>query len=269
LFKLAMRDQMQLRRFERKYFLSARQAARVREFVQAHLEPDEFSASQPDRAYPVHSLYLDSDGLTTYWATIHDEKKRFKLRVRYYDDQPDSPVFFEIKRRVGDYILKERGAVHRSAAPVLLAGHLPETKHLFLDKPSHLKALLRFGQLVHLLDARPRMQVAYDREAWVSPGGNAVRVTLDRHVRGEVCHEPRLSTAMQCPVSAFGDRWVLELKFTQRFPEWMGELVRHFNLIKSGAPKYCGSVDASSSEQPRGKPISASVTLREEILKYL
>lgn len=234
---------MQQQRFERKYFITARQAALVREFVRCHLEPDEFSVGRPDYAYPVHSLYLDSDRLLTYWATVRCEKNRFKLRVRFYDDRPESPVFFEIKRRIGECVLKRRGAVFRAAAPGLLAGELPERSHLVSSKPTHLAALQTFCQLIHQLDARPKVHVAYDREAWVSPGTNAVRVTLDRHVRGEECREARFRTTLRNPVLAFGDQWVLELKFTNRFPDWLGDLVRHFDLIQGSAAKYCCSVD--------------------------
>src|ERR1017187_9594576 len=52
----------------------------------------------------VHSLYLDSDRLTTYWATVHCEMERFKLRLRYYDEDPNTPLFFELKRRVNDCV---------------------------------------------------------------------------------------------------------------------------------------------------------------------
>src|SRR5438876_609439 len=75
-------------------------ALKVRDFVQCYLMIDEYGAMQPNLSYPVHSLYLDSDGLDTYWDTINGNKNRFKLRLRYYDDRPDSPIFLEIKRRM-------------------------------------------------------------------------------------------------------------------------------------------------------------------------
>src|ERR1051326_3233907 len=115
-----MEDQLQRQRFERKYFISEKQAGHIREFLKRYLVPDEFSASRPDLFYPVHSLYLDSSELTTYWATVHCEKKRFKLRVRFYDSRPESPLFFEIKRRENECVLKQRGAVHRTSGARLL-----------------------------------------------------------------------------------------------------------------------------------------------------
>jgi hypothetical protein len=244
-----MADRMQAQRFERKYFITERQALEVRGFVSGYLQPDEFSVGQSAYSYPVHSLYLDSDGLATYWATVHCEKARFKLRVRYYDDDPESPLFFEIKRRENECILKQRGAVHRRAGDLLLMGQLPGPEHLITGKPHHLAALQRFCLLMQRLNAHPTVHVAYVREAWVSAQGNSVRVTIDREVRGEPRREAVFSTAMQKPVYPFRQRHVLELKFTDRFPGWFKDIVQYFDLVQTGAPKYCGIVSETGEQR--------------------
>ena len=51
------------------------------------------------------------------------------------------------------------------------------------------------------------------------------RVTLDRDVRCDPEPSARLSTQMVQPVTVFGNKVVLELKFTNRFPDWFKELV--------------------------------------------
>src|ERR1051325_9649000 len=100
-----MIDRMQAQRFERKYFILERQVPSIREFVSGYLTLDEFREGLPENCYSVHSIYLDSDQLTTYWATVHCEKLRFKLRARYYSDDPASPIFFDIKRRENECVL--------------------------------------------------------------------------------------------------------------------------------------------------------------------
>ena len=92
-------DKMQTSRFEQKYIITDEVALQVREFVRSYLELDENGVGKPNFSYPVHSLYLDNDELKTYWDTINGNKNRYKLRLRFYNNQPDSPVFFEIKRR--------------------------------------------------------------------------------------------------------------------------------------------------------------------------
>ena len=113
-------DLLQRQRFELKYRLPPRYVPALREFVRCHLEPDPFSAAQPDRSYPVHSIYLDSPDLRLCQATVNGERNRFKLRIRYYSDEPEAPVFFEIKSRRNDCILKKRAFVRRAGAPALL-----------------------------------------------------------------------------------------------------------------------------------------------------
>jgi hypothetical protein len=57
---------------------------------------------------------------------------------------------------------------------------------------------------------------------------------------------------MHRPVFPFGKQQVLELKFTDRFPGWFKDIVQHFDLLQTGAPKYCGSV-ADTGEQRIGR----------------
>ncbi|HUS34798.1 MAG TPA: VTC domain-containing protein, partial [Verrucomicrobiae bacterium] len=75
-----MADKLQLQRFELKYIIPEATALQVRQFVAAYLDIDEYGATMPNLSYPVHSLYMDSDDLYTYRATINGDKNRYKLR---------------------------------------------------------------------------------------------------------------------------------------------------------------------------------------------
>ena len=235
-------DRLQLQRFELKYMIKEEAALAVRDFISSYLEIDEFGATLPNYSYPVHSLYLDSDDLKIYHSTINGDKNRFKLRLRFYENRPEAPVYFEIKRRMNNTISKQRGGVRRDAVDWLLAGHIPEPAHLVSKDPKQLLALQRFCQLMSQLHANPKTHIAYLREAWLSRHDNSVRVTLDRQVRTEPEPVARLSTQMIDPVLVFNNEIVLELKFTDRFPNWFKELVRVFGLMQCGAAKYVDGV---------------------------
>ena len=241
-----MSDKLQLQRFELKYIIEETVALAVRDYVSTQLELDEFSVGKPNYSYPVHSLYLDSDDLHLYQSTINSEKNRYKLRLRFYNDSPDTPVFFEIKRRVDSAILKQRGGVKREAVGWLLAGHMPEPAHLSSKDPKHLFALQRFCELTKRLEAKPKVHVAYLREAWLPHDGNSVRITMDRNVRDDPEPTARLSTQMKNPVLVFGDSVVLEIKFTGRFPLWLADMVRAFDLRQSSAAKYVDGIGRMS-----------------------
>jgi hypothetical protein len=235
-------DKMQSSRYEQKYIVTEDLALQVRDFVRSYLELDENGVGKPNFSYPVHSLYLDSDDLKTYWDTINGTKNRFKLRLRFYSNLPDAPVFFEIKRRMNNCILKQRGGVRRAAVDEVLAGRFPDPSDLVSRDPKHLMALQHFSTLMLELGARPKMHIAYYREAYVPHDDNSARLTMDRVVRSEPELTARLSTEMVNPVLIWGRDVVLELKFTNRFPDWMREMVRIFGLRQCGAAKYVDGV---------------------------
>ncbi|MCI0743958.1 MAG: polyphosphate polymerase domain-containing protein [Verrucomicrobia subdivision 3 bacterium] len=246
---------LQRQRFEKKYRISEDLALAVRPFIRSYLELDEHGGTGPNGSYPVHSLYFDSDQLATYWMTVNGAKNRFKLRLRFYNDQPDSPVFFEIKRRINKCILKRRGAVRKAGVPWILAGHLPTDDEMFFHEPEQLGAVMSFCELMQDLGARPKLHVTYLREAWIHPAHDRVRVTFDRDVRGERDTTTRFSTLTSHPVRPFGDEVILELKYTDRCPDWLREMVERFELIQCSAAKYCECIDALAD---RGDRFNAS-----------
>src|SRR3989442_9345386 len=97
---MAQDHRIQQQRFELKYLIEDELSQPMRDFLGCHLELDDYSVGRPNNSYEVHSIYLDSADLHTHHCTVNGDKNRFKLRVRYYDDRPDSPVFCEIKQRV-------------------------------------------------------------------------------------------------------------------------------------------------------------------------
>ena len=235
---------MQLQRWELKYFIPEDVALALREFVSSYLEIDEYGAKRPNLSYSIHNLYLDSDDLRIYWGTINGNKNRFKLRLRFYADNPNpqAPVFFEIKRRMNDAILKQRCGVQRSAVLDVLGGQLPGVGELVSQDARQLAAIQRFIELSSELRACPVAHVAYDREAWISPHDNSVRVTFDRNVLISPEFSARFTSEMDDPTSVFGDWVILELKFTGRFPDWFGEMVRVFGLRQGSASKYADGI---------------------------
>jgi hypothetical protein len=263
-------DRLQLQRLELKYLISEQTALGVRDFVRSYLELDEYGLGKPNNSYAIHSLYLDSDELRTYWDTINGNKNRFKLRLRYYDDKPDSPVFFEIKRRMNEAILKKRGGVKRRAVHWLLSGQLPDPSHLLSNQPKHLDALQKFCHLMIDIQARPKAHVSYLREAWVSTQDNSVRVTMDRQVR--IGFEPtaQLTTQLDHHVMPFEPEVILELKFTGRFPNWFRDIVQVFGLTRVSAAKYAEGVCGIGEEvfRYRQKPANGSTTGQVPIPEY-
>jgi SPX domain protein involved in polyphosphate accumulation len=218
------------------------EALAIRSYLSSYLEPDENALGKPDNSYSVHTLYLDSNQLATYRAANDGDRNRFKLRIRYYDEDPQSPVFFEIKRRINDGIVKQRARVKREAVHSLLAGESPMPEHLYKWSDRQWADLLDFWHLVERLQAAPRAHNAYLREAYVNADAT-VRVTIDRAVRIGTEFGGELGTEIMDAVEVFAGAVILELKFTERMPTWLIEMVRGFELKSSGAAKYVRGVE--------------------------
>lgn len=235
-------DRAQRERREIKYIIREEEALAIRSYLSSYLEPDENAVGKPDNSYSVHTLYLDSNHLATYRAANDGDRNRFKLRIRYYDDSPWTPVFFEIKRRINEGIVKQRARVQRDAVQSLLTGESPVPSHLFKWSDRQWADLLDFWHLVERLQAAPRAHNAYMREAYVNADAS-VRVTLDRAVRMGPEFGGELGTEIEDAIEVFAGTVILELKFTDRMPTWLIEMVRGFELKSSGAAKYVQGVE--------------------------
>jgi hypothetical protein len=242
-------DRLLSSRFEMKYIIREEQARRVREFVRGYMELDEYGVGRANFAYPVHSLYLDSNDLKLYWATINGEKNRYKLRVRFYNDDPNAPVFCEVKRRQNNCIIKHRAAIWRRYLPDLLAGQMPPVSGFAAHSQKHEMALMEFIELMHSINAVPRAHVAYYREAYLPAQDNHARVTMDRAVRIEPQFSDRLSTEARGSRLIWGDPVILELKFTDRYPLWFREMVEACGLTQCSAAKYVAGIELLGEER--------------------
>lgn len=248
---MPFRDHMQRNRFELKYIIDERKAQGIRDFIRPYLVHDEFARPEAAWTYPIYSVYLDSASLDLFNATVCGHKNRFKLRARYYNGLPTSPVFFEVKRRVNDVILKDRAPVKREATTRLLCGAPPcrEDLHDPAD-PEAWSAVQLFCQLQYSTGARGRTIVGYTREAYNARDNDDVRLTFDRKLVGAWFDEsiPAVEALrvdrpwVHPPIEGGGT--VLELKFNERFPNWMHVLVESFDLYRTCMAKYVNCVMA-------------------------
>ena len=241
-------SQLQLSRYEFKYVIDEPTATEVRRFICNYVEPDPHTVGREGRGYPVHSLYLDSTDFTTCRATLHGEKNRFKLRLRFYDDNPQSPVFLEIKRRRNLVILKQRAAVKRQSVRRLLAGETLDYQDLVTDDEQNREALYSFCSLCRRINARAAAYTSYLREGYEPSHSNVHRVTFDRDLRAGRFQDDLTVAGLQQWARPEIGGVVLELKFTDRFPQWMELLVETFNLRRVSVPKYVECVTLINGE---------------------
>ena len=240
-------DRTLFSRFENKYLVPSESVQAMRRWLAPFVRPDEYAATRPDYKYPICSLYLDSSDLTLYKTTVQGIKNRFKIRVRSYSEDPRMPVYCEIKRRMNGVILKRRARIDREHISTVLAGGLPEGGAL---PPPSRGALEEFRASTLSSRAHPVMRVRYLREAYVSRAGDPVRVTFDTGLSGcptkESCTDFAQGEWLSVPLRGT----ILEIKFTERYPSWIADLIRAFELQKRSIAKYILCINRARHEAP-------------------
>lgn len=149
-------------------------------------------------------------------------------------------------------IIKTRVAVSRSLASELINGarvgvaRMPSAHELDLG-PKELEGYHFFCSLARQISARGLVYVSYIRESYDSPTNDRIRITLDRQIHGTAydgsgrLSMPRFGVASRgtAPYFVGPDSVVLELKFDNRAPAWMFDLVKLFRLDRTSVRKFC------------------------------
>ena len=244
-------------RYELKYLIQEPRAVAIADYVSSYLRPSEHNGYSPIRGHPVISLYMDSPDFFFFRQAFTGHKNRMKLRIRFYDDEWKRPAFLEVKRRVSEVICKDRAMISREGVRQILSAGWPnqpyfgDTNYLGRGKRQQ-DVNADFWQFANTVRARGAIYISYIREIWESPVEEELRVTFDREVTGSrydgsgelrvpkqgwrpFCFPPHLTLLPK-------DFVILELKFEERPPRWMLDLVKVFNLQHVPICKYSGCV---------------------------
>lgn len=243
-------------RYELKYLVDEERARAITRYVRFYLRPTPYNRWGRVPGQPIVSLYFDSPDYLLFRQGCSGLKNRIKLRIRFYDDDPAHPAFLEIKRRINDVIAKSRAMISRDGVRRLIEGGWPNLAHwpdpAALMGPPRLGTYNSFWSLANRIHARGVAYVSYLREAYDSPTDSTLRVTFDRLVHGTAydgsgeLKMPRWGVPPRDgePFWMVPGAVILEMKFDERAPRWMIEMVQMFNLHRRPVSKYCSCVDA-------------------------
>jgi len=227
-----------LSRYECKYLVGPDVLPVLRRMIRPFVEPDRHAAGRPGNRYLISSLYLDTMDLFLHRQTEQGERNRFKLRIRAYDDDPSSPVFFEVKHRSNGVVRKWRRSVRRGFAARFFSRQPLES-----GPRDRAPDLGEFTSRVRQIDGGPVFRVRYEREAYEARGGEPTRITFDTDLMFNPTTDGNLSVNGGGWERALEGRAILEIKFTERFPSWVQDIVDSLNLQRVSVPKYGLSVN--------------------------
>lgn len=239
-----------IERREYKFLIDRETAAKLRAAIAPFCRLDPYAAASPTRTYAIDTLYFDTPDLRLFWANDLEQVDRFKLRVRGYTDAPDSPLYFEVKRRINDVISKSRGKVPRSAWRSLLQDDFAPIPDSIGGRDR--MAVERFLALSRSMHVRPYTMVRYQREPYFSTIDDYARVTFDTRIRAHAAdaltfdYDARQWRALDDAVTQreMTSCIVLELKFTNNVPLWLSSIAARFGLVRGAFSKYGTSIRA-------------------------
>lgn len=185
--------------------------------------------------YHIRSLYFDDLYQTAYRQKMAGVEVHKKYRVRIYNCAP-GPIALECKHKNGAYIYKESVPLTAAEYTALCRGDC----RFLLGKAQPMAA--RFFVESRAAVLRPRVIVAYDREAFVNDVGT-VRITFDKDITamdpGQDLFDPRAAGYHVLPPG----QMILEVKFTGILPEYIQTIFHAYSFVRTSASKFCLCAD--------------------------
>jgi hypothetical protein len=233
---------------EAKYLIECARLPALRAFLAPFCAPDPYAEGDPPE-YTVTTMMFDGPSMPLYTAKMHEAASRFKLRVRYYGDEPDETLYLEVKKKIGGHIAKSRARIPLCRWP----GDLLTSRTLSVDfeTPDEEFQFLEFVRLYRQLGLHPTVLLRYRRESHIGRDEDYARVTFDRKLRyrparglgdlGGNTWYPMDSPWCQGQQSSHSCI-VVELKSVGAPPPWMRRLIDTFGLVRAGHSKYATAV---------------------------
>lgn len=182
-------------------------------------------------SYLIHSLYFDDYKDTSVYTTDSGLSKRFKWRIRYYDDDL-TYIVLERKEKLASRCHKKSCKLTLEEYEKIVSGNITD---IVYDTNKDLIKELARDMLIY--DYRPKVIVDYERVAYVEEITN-VRITfdmkisasyeLDRFLDGDYTNFYILPSGTN----------VLEVKFDDILPSYIRKIVESYGFKQTSFSKY-------------------------------
>ncbi len=245
-------------RYERKYLVSDSQAVAIRNELAPFLAIDAHTPPESIRGYQVLSLYLDTPSLDLYRQSRQGMKDRVKLRIRYYDHDPDTVAYVEVKQKLQGLTYKRRFATSKAMVESLLRNPQCEELRHALGNGAKGTALEEFSERRQAIGADPKLFVAYEREAYNSLGEPRVRVTFDRRITTNPAMRSAGLNAPRFGSNIGGLNVLVEFKYAGTRPDWLRDAIKKFKLRRTSFSKFVEGLDALGISGQAPRPSKAS-----------
>jgi VTC domain len=226
-------------RLEYKYIVPIHKIESLRKQILPFVEYDPYSIVDESRQYTVKSIYLDTKKFKDYNDKREGIYKRKKIRIRGYNRTTnDSKIFLEIKKKIGSHIYKNRSRILFSELKDFLKNKDLDSLASDTSRSDAENFLYYYVKgslnLVTL--------VTYEREAFFSKFDKSLRITFDKNIRYKKAESCDVLFSDDADIID-SDFFILEIKFSKGFPDWLQKILQSQNLKRQSFSKYTTSVE--------------------------
>lgn len=234
--------QLRFQRQEYKYLLNKDQYRQVKDhLIKRGLVYDAYSKSQPQNNYYVSSLYLDTQDYQAYWEKQYGVFSRSKYRLRTYANkaQNNTPVFWEIKRKFGDFQTKDRFQLtfKKTQAMITSSSNL----NLLQSNSPNKGLLTKYYTNWLKKNLKPSVLISYQREPFIDPFYPNFRLTFDYQIQSSPTNNLFCQNRQ---AQVLPNQVIMEIKFTGLVPDYISHINQYFNFYRQSLSKYCLSLEA-------------------------
>ena len=215
---------LSFKRYEKKYLLSAQQYKRLRQELDAYIEPDEYFEST------VCSVYYDDETYSLIRHSIDAPVYKEKLRLRSYNvPGEDDLVFVELKKKYRGIVYKRRVGMTARQAEAYLAGGCPA--------PEENQMTREIDWFMKTNAPSPKVFIACDRQAYRAKEDHELRVTFDKNIRWRQT-ELSLTAGSHGQLLVQPGQVLMEVKIPEAAPLWLARMFSEQGLFPGSFSKY-------------------------------
>ena len=181
--------------------------------------------------YIIHSLYFDDYKDSSIYTTDAGTNKRFKWRIRYYDDDLNY-IVLERKEKLNGRCHKKSVKLTIDEYNAIINGNITD---ILYDTNKHL--IKELARDILLFNYEPKVIIDYERIAYVEDITN-VRITFDTKISASYELENFLDGNYIKYYVEPSNYNVLEVKFDNILPSYIKKIIESYGFIQTSFSKY-------------------------------
>lgn len=205
-------------RIEKKYMLNKNQYQSLLKEIHSYMMPDEYGYTS------ISNIYFDTDNFDLIRKSIDKPIYKEKFRLRSYGITTlDDSVYLEIKKKYKKIVNKRR---------IILS--LKDFYEQTNNNPQIEKELHYAFSYYHL---KPKMFIAYDRNAYYGKDNSGFRITFDKNIRYRI-DDLKLEYGDEGILILPEGTCIMEIKSNLGYPLWFTKILSRLKIYPISFSKY-------------------------------